>query len=997
MGMRRLGLGEFKSLKLGEKNDKILSVILTITLIFLSNLIIQDISGTSSSPRGVQPEIEFLAINVIIDNNYAVTNIQEKFNNPYSYPIDETFQFEIPAKAFISNFSLMVNDEIHYSKIVSSDEGKEKYNKAVLSGSDAGLVESKDKNIFTYSISLSPNSETVVGLRYEQFLEKSLGGYKYIIPLKSSDVGNNIMNFSIDITVTSKLLITDLEVESHPDKTNISLVSDHEYKLSYNTTSSTPDEDFIVIYELASPPVNGTMLSYNDGHEEYFFHIFSPQKSDLGNQAMPKEIIFVLDKSGSMAGKKIQQLKAAFDEIINQLRTFDRFNLIMFDSTIKKYKNELISASAKNKLDAVEYINSILAGGSTNINGALVSAFEMFESSETMMPIIVMLTDGLPTSGERDTDIIRENIKNRNKANVSLFCLGFGFDVDFGFLKALALENFGIAIRIYEGEDASEQITDFYDTISTPLLRRLTFSYSDGAYEFYPKYVDHLFEGTEIVVVGKYNGTPRNITATVTATSWEGLKTFTETFELEDPIKHSFKSQLLPYNVYNDTLKHVTAITKAISWEEMNNSNRHYKLLESTNNSFIPRFWAYAKIRYLLDDITVYGEKESLVENITALAMIYGFVTPYTSLLVEIPEPTPEPDPEPPAGDGTPEPKPDPKSDDVDSNEYFDGGSEGESESESEAECESESEADDATYIIQLKDDVESAVIEVKDTLDAEAMDEKAGANTETENKKKNESETESKNESEAELESGAKTEQNKNNWITISITNNNKNQCRIYWLGIHFDWQAENIYYICTNITFEDPIYIIPGDTKQFHIYFENPNNIQIANQSYDVLFKYELQDGWFGEWNDYYWQSKTRTGFNISEKDVKKEEYSDVVVPVIPNINNDEINSPSPILPGVLNGDPKINVDDNDEITSSLDNNYCKTNIEDDVSVENGNSDTNAQNSYDSLDSGEQKRDKDDEFEIVNIFLYVVLSILIVILIILSFIVSQKNRRRA
>ena len=995
MGMRRLGIGEFKSLKSGEKNDKILSVILTITLIFLSNLIIQGIGGTSSSYHSSQPEIEFLTINVIIDNNYAVTNIQEKFKNPYSNPIDETFQFEIPAKAFISNFSLAVNDEIHYAQIVSSKEGREKYNKAVLSGSDAGLVESKDKNIFTYSISLSPNSETIVGLRYEQFLEKSLGGYKYIIPLKGSDVGNNIKNFSIDITVKSKLYITDLEVESHPNDTNLSSISDHEYKVVYNSTSSTLGEDFIVIYELASPPVNGTMLSYNDGHEEYFFHIFSPQKSDLGNQAMPKEIIFVLDKSGSMAGKKILQLKEAFDEIINQLRTYDRFNLIMFDSTINKYRDELISASEQNKLDAVEYINSILAGGSTNINGALVSALEMFESSETMMPIIVMLTDGLPTCGERDTDIIRENIKNRNKANVSLFCLGFGFDVDFGFLKALALENFGIAIRIYEGEDASEQITDFYDTISTPLLRRLTFSYSDGAYEFYPKYVDHLFEGTEIVVVGKYNGTPRNITATVTAMSWEGLKTFTETFELEEPTEHSFRSQLLPYNVYNDTLKHVTAITKAISWEEMKNSNRHYKLLESTNNSFIPRFWAYAKIRYLLDDIAVYGKKECFVENITALAMTYGFVTPYTSLLVEITEPTPEPEPEPPAGaESAPEPKPDPESDGVDSNKYFDGGSEGESESEneSEAECESESEVEGATYKIQLKDDVDVAEIEVKNILDLEAMDETAGANTETANKKKNESKTESKNESEAELESEITTEQNENNWVTISITNNNKNQCRVYWLGIHFDWQAEKIYYICTDITFKDPIYIIPGDTKQFHIYFENPYNIQIANQSYDILFKYELQDGWFDEWNDYYWQSKTRTGFSIGDKDPTNEEYSDVVAPVIPNNNDKTLDTPLSKLPGAINSEPKTNVDNKDEMMSPIDNYNCNTDIKDNVSVENGNLGPDGLNSNDS-----QKSDKDDEFEIVNIFLYLVLSILIVILIILSFIVIRKNRRKA
>jgi uncharacterized protein YegL/DNA-binding MarR family transcriptional regulator len=334
------------------------------------------------------------------------------------------------------------------------------------------------------------------------------------------------------------------------------------------------------------------MLNYHDDIDEFFFHIFSPQRTDLGGQAMAKDIIFVLDKSGSMSGEKIQQLKEAFNEIINQLPEQDSFNLIMFDQTIKKYKEELIAVSEENKSDAVNYINGIQAGGSTNINEALTTALDMFKITETKVPIIVMLTDGLPTAGVTNTQTIRENIKNENTAGVAIFCLGFGFDVDFEFLKAMALENYGIAIRIYEGEDASEQITNFYETISTPLLKGLKFSYSDGAYEIYPTTVDQLFEGAEVVVVGKYNGTDRKLSSMVEATSWEGMKVFGEVFPLDD----------------------------------------------SNNNSFIPRFWAYAKIRYLLDELAVVGYNESIVENITELGLTYGFVTPYTSLLVEITE-----------------------------------------------------------------------------------------------------------------------------------------------------------------------------------------------------------------------------------------------------------------------------------------------------------------------------------------------------------------------
>ena len=526
MGNNRAGKQNVKSVKCDEKKDKLLSVFLAITILFLSSIIMVNTGSNdaSASEPDQQPKIEYIAINTIIDNNYAITNILEKFKNPCSYSIDETFQVQIPAKAFISNFSLCINNETHYSQIVSKDEGREKFEEAVIKGSNAGLVEAKDKNIFSYSVSISPKSEIIVGLRYEQFLEKSLGGYEYLIPLSGAAFGSNMDKFSVDITLRSKLLVTACKIEDYFADANLTFVSSHEAKVAYETSLPIPKNDFRMNYGLATPPSNGTMLNYNDGAQEYFFHIFSPQRTDLGGEVMAKEIIFVLDKSGSMSGNKISQLKSAFDEIINQLHSKDSFNIIMFDSVIEKYKSDLIRASERNKLDAVDYINEVEARGATNINEALLSALDMFS--------LVMLTDGLPTMGETNTKTIRQNVLENNNAKVTLYCLGFGFDLDFPFLKAMSLENFGIAFRIYENKDASAQITDFYDTISTPLLRGLTFSYSDGAYEVYPTYVEQLFEGAEIVVVGKYNGTSRMITASVSAMSWEGKKTFKETFKL---------------------------------------------------------------------------------------------------------------------------------------------------------------------------------------------------------------------------------------------------------------------------------------------------------------------------------------------------------------------------------------------------------------------------------------------------------------------------------
>lgn len=548
--------------------------------------------GSSDEVYPGSPKIERMSISAEINNNYAVTEISEILWNPSDAGASMTFSFEIPEKAFISNFSMTVDGETTYAQIVSKDTGQEEFQQAVMNGTDAGLVESYGKSTFSYSVSMSAYERMGISLRYEEFLEKSLGGYEYRVPLADSSIYYPIEDFSVNIHLKSEVQITSADVENYPATLN--WVSSKELDVSYEYG---PDEygyscalydDFVLNYELESLPVNGRMLNYADGDTGYFMHIFSPQRSDIGGRSMPKDIIFVLDKSGSMNGEKISQLKDAFSEIIWQLPEQDNFNIILFDSQISIYSHTLLSATENNRSEAVNYINGIAAGGSTNINEAMTSALDMFEISETRVPIIVMLTDGLPTAGVTDTSAIRENVLNANSAGVSIFCLGFGYDVDFDFLKAMALENGGIAIRIYEGQDAGAQITNFYDTISTPLLRDLNFAY-EGGYEVYPTHVEQLFEGTEVVVVGKYPVDKEEIKSTVTATSWEGTRTFEDTF-------------ILGHSVGYD---------------------------------FIPRFWAYAKIRYLLNEIAVRGEEPALVENVSSLALDYGFVTPYTSFLVK--------------------------------------------------------------------------------------------------------------------------------------------------------------------------------------------------------------------------------------------------------------------------------------------------------------------------------------------------------------------------
>jgi hypothetical protein len=233
------------------------------------------------------------------------------------------------------------------------------------------------------------------------------------------------------------------------------------------------------------------------------------------------------------------------------------------------------------------------ASGGTNINGALIEAVEMFGVESENVPIVVFLTDGEPTEGVTSTAVIRRNVLEANDVDASIFSIAFGseYNYDFDFLQALSLENKGIAVYFEESSEASEGISDFYDTISTPLVTDLVFTYDEGTNVVLTG-KDHLFVGSETIVLGNYNEDVTTVTSTADGNTRDG----------EYISEHEFSVQA------------------------------------SGENDFIPRLWAYNTIKDKLDTMKVEGETDELISEVTVISLEYGFVTPYTSFFVEIPQ-----------------------------------------------------------------------------------------------------------------------------------------------------------------------------------------------------------------------------------------------------------------------------------------------------------------------------------------------------------------------
>ena len=543
---------------------------------------------TSSAAPGTT--IDYLHITANVNNGYATTSIEEKLTNPHNTATDDEFRFLIPEGAFISGFCLIIDGVEYEADVLPKEEADERFEAAVSEGRTAGVLKTKKENIFSYSLSFKPRQSIIVRLTYEQPVKKTLGEYEYALSLRETDVAHSVPDLSVNITVASVNRIISLETPGF-EGAGTKYISSTEARVTYGA-KALPDQDLRIVFTTDSTSLSGEMLFYETGGQGYLMHIFSPSVEDLGTAALDKEIIFVIDKSGSMSGDKIAQVKRVFTGIITDLPPDDYFNVIFFDQQGVIFSDTLMEANTQTKADAANFVNALGAGGSTNINEALLTALGMFDPDSERVPIIVFLTDGEPSSGVTSPHVIRDNVKAANRAGASIFTIAFGIEdeANYDFLRALSLENCGVAEQFDPGNNAETEMNTFYETISTPVITDMDFAYS-GSSDIVNTGYNTLFAGSDAIILARYPAGTRNVGSSIDAITRTGSRSFDKTFPV----------------------------------------------VPGPDNSFVPKLWAHTKIRELMDRMVVEGEADALVSEITDLSLEFGFVTPYTSLFVEVP------------------------------------------------------------------------------------------------------------------------------------------------------------------------------------------------------------------------------------------------------------------------------------------------------------------------------------------------------------------------
>uniref|UniRef100_A0A8C9B741 Inter-alpha-trypsin inhibitor heavy chain 4 n=1 Tax=Phocoena sinus TaxID=42100 RepID=A0A8C9B741_PHOSS len=576
----------------------------------------------SFPPPLVQNDIDIYSLTVDsrVSSRFAHTVVTSRVVNKASTLQEVTFQMELPKKAFITNFSMIIDGVTYPGNIKEKAAAQEQYSAAVERGESAGLVKATGRKTeqFQVSVSVAPAAKITFKLVYEELLVRHLGAYELLLKVQPQQL---VKHLQMDIYIFEPQGISFLETEStfmtnelaealttSQNKTKAHVrfkpMLSQQQKSPEQQQDTVLDGNFIVRYDV-DRTVSGGSIQIENG---YFVHYFAPEHL----ATIPKNVIFVIDKSGSMSGRKIQQTREALIKILGDLSPRDQFNLISFSGEATPWKPQLVAASAENVNEAKSYATAIQAQGGTNINDAILMAVQLLERAnrEELLPagsvtLIILLTDGDPTVGETNPSKIQKNVQEAIDGQHSLFCLGFGFDVSYAFLEKLALDNGGLARRIYEDSDSALQLQDFYQEVANPLMTSVAFEYPSNTVEAVTQDAFRLFfKGSELVVAGKL----RNQSPDVFSAKVRGqLHMENITFVTESRVAEQEEAFWSPRYIFH---------------------------------SFMERLWAYLTIQQLLEQTvsTLDAEKQALEARALNLSLSYSFVTPLTSMVITKPE-----------------------------------------------------------------------------------------------------------------------------------------------------------------------------------------------------------------------------------------------------------------------------------------------------------------------------------------------------------------------
>ncbi len=544
----------------------------------------QSLDVASGAPVGV----EILRVEAAVEEGVARVEVDETFRNRTDAAQEGVYRFKLPEDAVIGSFSMWMNGQEKHGRVLEARAARRVYDAIVRKKKDPGLLEQVGWREFRVNVFPIPARDTVrVKLVYSYVLHDDLGleTLEVTLPQNCGVVGD----LRVHAKVTAAHGLAGVDCPSNADAkiqidgncAEATWSGDGVEPRGPFVLRSIPRKDGFDVSVLADRPA---------GAEDGWFLARVVPRLDAPPK-IPRDVVFVVDRSGSMEGKKMDQARAALLAGLATLRTGDRFQVISFSSDVTPLGDGALLDVTPENLDAARRAaRDITASGGTNIAGALAAALAGRTADASRFSAVVFLTDGDPTVGETNPDRILATWRATSGAT-RLFAFGVGNDVHDFLLTKLATEGRGDARYVREDEDLEVKLGSLFDRVRTPLLLDPSVDVEGDGVEVLdrePRRLPDLFQGRPLVVAGRYRGAGKAVLHLRGRSGGADVK-------IDVPVE-------LP--------------------------------AETPDRPHVAQIWAKARVERLLDDLRTLGASREIRDEVLRLGLRHQLVTPYTSFLV---------------------------------------------------------------------------------------------------------------------------------------------------------------------------------------------------------------------------------------------------------------------------------------------------------------------------------------------------------------------------
>ncbi|MCF0234493.1 MAG: VWA domain-containing protein, partial [Thermoguttaceae bacterium] len=558
-------------------------------------------------PRPELPEttpykIDSITVDASIVGEVATVDVAQTFKNVGSRTIETSFVFPLPYDGAIDSMTLLVDGKEYPAKLLDAKEARSNYEEIVRKNRDPALLEWVGAGMFKTSVFPIPAGESrTISIRYSQLLRTSDGLTDFLFPMScakytSSPVGK--ITFTINISGDSELK----NVYSPSFDLNIERFGKNAAKVVCVLENKSSLNDFRLFFDRAPEEISTKIQSYrpNDGEDGYFLLLASPKALDENRAPTPKTIVFTLDTSGSMMGQKIEQARDSLKFALERLRDGDKFNIVLFASDVRSYKEELQTASPETRADAAAFVDSVRAAGSTHIEGAIKTSFTHIAKDDSANPkYLFFLSDGEATVGECGEMKLAEIARTANQNGARFFSFGLGFDVNSRLLDRFVRDGRGRGEYVKPNENIEDRVSALYKRVEDPVFSEVEFSLTlkDAPEDkyfvnlVYPSGKIDVFAGDQLSIVGRYSKSGA-ISGKIDAKF------------VGSAVEFPFEGKLTDKS-------------------------------DDASFAFIERIWAARRIGEIVDKLDLDGANQELLDELLELSKKHGVLTPYTAFLAD--------------------------------------------------------------------------------------------------------------------------------------------------------------------------------------------------------------------------------------------------------------------------------------------------------------------------------------------------------------------------